>query len=290
MNRRKKILITASVLAAFAAVYFTASYLANMAAKKRVDSFAEEISRYISMEYEDVNVNLLRNSLTVSNLELKQDNYNRIAVKKAVVEKIDVKSAFPSKLRISFHGIDIENNSRSLKKAVSDTLGYSEELDFDLRLDYVFNQENGDFNLKALELSSQNAGKITISAYIEKTAFDSDFLNRLYSETDPSMFKNAQVVFTDDSITDRAFELIAGFTGISLSDLKSLLKIQAGYVKEMFQAGLDEESMIKIKSFIDTPGILTISSSPEEPVTLEMLIANFNKPVKLLAMLDLKVR
>ncbi len=267
--------------------YFTAVYFVNLSAGKRLDSFASEINKYVVFEYGHTSINPFKVNLVISDIVLKQDELNQVKVRQAVIRKIDTKSQIPSCLDVAFNDIDIINNEKSFKTLISEVMGFGDGLRIDLRLSYSYKESSKEFELKTLEISSKNAGKVSLSFQLSGIVIDSSLPGRIFSEENPVFLNNAEIRFIDDSVTDRGFKLIADTIDMETADFKALLNMQIDYVVKSANLKLSDASLSKLKGFIKEPDKITVTAIPPQPVPLSMLSDNYNKPFRIANILNI---
>ena len=292
MKRKNILLITIALFILAGGLYFTAERYITGKAEKKIELLVLKADEYVKIKYGKVRFFLFKNDLEISDLTLTIDNENKLTIEKAVINKIDSKAKIPSYLDISLQEIDIvTGTNESYINRFFNFLGYKEKMPLNLKLDYKYIKETGNFNINALELFSENAGKLTCSFTFSNLIFENaSFLNGLFSEDNPVLIESATIKLTDNSITGKSLYTVSQLIKMDLPDFRKLLDMQIDFYLKQINSNMSSESIAKIKNFIAKPDEIVFASSPAEPVPLYTFYINYNKPFKLLNILNFQVR
>jgi len=292
VKRKNILLITIALFILTCGLYFTAELYITGKAEKKIENLVLKADEYVKIKYGKTRYFLLKNDLVISDLTLTIDNENILTIEKAVINKSDSKSKIPSYLDISLNGIDIVNRTNeSYINKFFDFLGYKEKMPLNLKLDYKYSKETGIFNINALEIFSKNAGSLTCSFKFTNLIFENaSFLDGLFSEDNPVLIEGATVKLTDNSITGKSLYTISQLIKMDLPDFKKLLDLQIDFYAKQINSNMSAESIGKIKNYINEPDEIVFTASPSKPVPLYTFYINYNKPFKLLNILEFQVR
>ncbi len=292
VKRKNILLITIALFILTGGLYFAAELYIKGKAEKKIERLVLKADEYVKIKYGKVTFCLLKNDLEISDLTLTIDNENKLTVEKTVINKFDSKSKIPSYLDISLQGIDIvTGKNESYINRFFSFLGYRDKMPLNLKLDYKYTKETGIFNINALEIFSENAGKLTFSFNFSNLTFENiSFLDGLFSEDNPVLIEGATVKLTDNSITGKSLYTISQLIKMDLTDFKKLLDLQVDFYVKQINSNMSAESIAKIKTYIAEPDEIVFIASPAEPVPLYTFYINYNKPFKLLNILEFQVK
>ncbi|MDX9800004.1 MAG: hypothetical protein RBT69_01560 [Spirochaetia bacterium] len=296
MKRKNILLISIAVFTAFFVVYFAAEYYLTGKAEKRIETLALKADEFVDIKYGKVKYFLIKNDLVISDLVMTVDNQNKITIDKAVIDQIDSKSRIPSSLVVSLKEINLVNQeNESILNNAFKTLGYKEEMPLEINVDYKYNKDTKIFDINAFEIFSKNAGKLTFSFNFSNISFEKvAFLPGLISEINPVLLEGASIKLSDNSITGKFLFTVAQLIKMDLPDFRKLLDLQIDFyakqINNSLTSEISSESIDKLKNFIASPDEIIFIASPSEPVPLNTFYINYNKPIKLLNILNFQIR
>lgn len=93
-------------------------------------------------------------------------------------------------------------------------------------------------------------------------------------------FHGAEIAFTDDSLTNKVIEFVAGMQGVSPSDISNQAKAVLPFVlAQLGNPDLTTNATQAVSKFLDSPGTLRITAAPPEPVPFALIMAGaMNSP------------
>lgn len=104
-------------------------------------------------------------------------------------------------------------------------------------------------------------------------------------------FHSADIAFTDDSLTNKVVEFVAGMQGMKPSDITNQAKAVLPFVlAELKNPEFSTAVTQAVSKFLDNPGTLRVSAKPAEPVPFAMIMAGaMSAPQSLLGTLSVGV-
>ena len=290
MKLKKTLIILIPVILISGIIYFSAQYLITRDVVKKIDNIVQKTEDFMKIEYDSVRFVLITRDIVIKNVVITNDEQSRLTIKKILINKIDLESEIPAYIDIKFSDIDLSAGGKSILNSFTESIGYKEEIDFDISLKYQYKSETGDFNLERFKFSSPDAGSLTFSLNLGNLKLDEALPENIMSGLNPVLLKSARLDFNDASITDRSLKFIAESIEMNLKDFKSLLNMQLDFLVNNVNSDLSSQSVEKLKEYIRQPGSVTFLMNPAEPVPVDTLIVNYNKPIKLINILDIDIQ
>jgi len=290
MKLKKILIIIIPIILISGIIYFSAQYFITEAAVKKIDNIVKKTEDFVKIEYDSARAVLISKDILIENVVIANDEQSKITIKKILINNIDLKSEIPAFIDITFSDIDLSVSGKSILNSFTESIGYKEEIDFDISLKYLYKSETGDFNLERFEFSSPEAGVLSFSLNLGNLKLDNTFPENMLSEANPVLLNNAKIAFNDASITDRSLKFIADSIEMNLKDFKSLLNMQLDFLVNNVNSDLSSQSVDKLKEYISQPGSITFLLNPADPVPVDTLIINYNKPIKLINILDIDIQ
>lgn len=275
------------------ASYFGVRAFASNSAEEQINSAIENASEYADIKYDAVDVEPISQNVTMNNVVVvPKGSQDEIKVEKITISDIgkQIKQGdIPSRLAMSFKGLQMnaENFGDNIKMLKD--LGYSDDLQLDLDIDYKYNAEKKDLKINKLAISVDDMLKLDLDLHMTGITIDPNNMESMMYGVMFSSLSNASIKFEDDSFVERLMQKTAEEEGVSVADLKKemiegmeqmMQSEDNNFVKSTFQA---------VKNFINKPDKISISASPSAPVNLGSLGMYRNNPAKIIEELKLEI-
>jgi hypothetical protein len=186
-------------------------------------------------------------------------------INEVVLNDYDEESEIPSYMDLEFNGIEAEI------KQIDELsmLGYEDYLSSNMAISYEFDAEAGEVNIKNLSMGIDDVGSIGIELKLSNIKNPAALIF-----TYPSVqIDAAKIVYEDDSLIDRAYTLQAKKEKKSVDEIKDdAIQILDSKI-EKTSGEFQKNVLLAIRDFIDDPDELTISVSPQSPVSIKQLLS-----------------
>lgn len=279
------------------AAYFGIKTYASGAAEEQVSIAVEQFSEYANIEYDGVEVAPIGQDLTVSNITISPKQKfgagpdKDIKVKELTIYDLDSKTKegeIPEFLSMKMEGMefDIEELGRKEAREFRE-LGYGDKLLVDLNIDYKYDDDKKELQLKDFTISSDEVGELTINTQLSNIDLGED-MNPMALMMQV-MFHGGTIEYTDHSLMERAMKKGAADERQDLAEFKNdLLK---DLDKEMEKASGDFalDALKEIKEFVKNPKKISISAKPSRALNAGSFM-NIREPNKAAEMLGLKIK
>jgi len=286
----KKIVIGLGLLVVLVGGYFGATkYVSNVAAKK-VDDVVVKMSGNVDIRYKDVTANLFNKQVVISDVTVAPvGSTEKTHIAKITISGIDTDSATPAFLQMSVDGIEV--NLATLgedAKALTD-LGYTDKIVCDFSMDYAFNKEKRELNIKNISLGAKDAGEINVSMRLGNVSLDPKEAAGLLFTYPKVILYDLKVTYTDASLVGRIMQSEAKKQQKDVAEVKKNLIADIDAAIASQQDDFAKSALTAVKQFINAPKMLSISATPEKPVLLERLM-RAGSPKETIDLLHLQVK
>lgn len=270
MSKKKLIVICIAVVltVVLIAVYFGVKFYASNVAEKKINEAIAKVVNFVDVDYKKVSVDLFGMNARISGVLVSPvRTKEKIRIDKIIIRDIDDKSYIPSFLSVSLKGIEVNLNwlgdvvdMKEIKE-----LGYSDKLLFNFHIDYNYDKEKQELNIKKLAVGANDVGKISISLHLGNIGLDPKKILRLPFTYPQIILYKAKIDYKDESLAERYFKLEAKKEDMDLENYKrsQIQKIEKEIEKE--KSKLIKKALVAIKKYIDNPKRLSIFVSPSKP-------------------------
>src|SRR5690606_34056364 len=87
-------------------------------------------------------------------------------------------------------------------------------------------------------------------------------------------FHEAEIAFTDDSLTNKVLEFVAQSQGMSASDIKNQAKAELPFaLAQLNNPDFTSAATKAVSAFLDDPQVLRVTAAPAEPVPFALIMA-----------------
>lgn len=279
----KKLLLVCLVLAV---AFFGIQFYASGVAEEKVADALEKSGGKDMVKYEKVSFDLIRQDVKISNILVSPPNSGekeKMKIDEIVIHEFDDKaeSDFPGFMSVSAKGIDVKNKEFG-------ELGYADGLMVNVDVDYTYDKEKKELNIKKIGMGADNAGEIDISFHLSNIDINPNQMIGILFTYPQIVLHNAKIVYNDDSFAERIIELSAKQQNMEVKDFKEGVAMSID--QEIERAGDDftKSTLKKVKKFINDPGDFSISVSPSKPCPLGSLM-RAGDPNAIIGILNLKI-
>ncbi|MEI6746291.1 MAG: hypothetical protein WCL34_10035 [Methylococcaceae bacterium] len=240
-------------------------YVSNIAEEK-VNNAIAKAANFADINYKKVSVDLLGMDVRISDITISPtDSKKKLKIDEIVIRDIDDKANVPTFLSVSFNGIELNMAELGEKEELLRKLDYSDKMMVNLNLDYVYNEEKTEIDIKKIGMGADEVGEITASFRLGNISLKPEEIAGLLFNFPQLIFHEAKIEYKDDSLVERLMRLGSEGKKVSVEDFKRSL-IQ--YVEEEVIEEKDDfmkKMLSEFKDFLDSPRKISISASPSKP-------------------------
>lgn len=282
---KKKLLIGCSVFVALIGIYAGVKLYASFIAGKRVNDAIAEVSDFVQITYEDVDVDLIGFDFILTGVHFSPlGTEETVKAEKIIVKSLDHKSDIPSFLNVSVEGIEI----RQLKKntPVMRELGYDSSLLVDLDINYHYDKQNKALEMKTISINATGAGRLATRFRLGRIDLQAKNLFAILLAYPYITVYRAAVVYKDDSLTDRLMRSAAKNENTDVGGYRNQVIGKIDQEIQDEKSHFNRTALNALKGFIEDPGEISISATPDRPQLLRSII-EVDHPRELIPMLNL---
>lgn len=283
----KKLVLRVCTVLAVLGIYMGVKMVASNFAEKRVNESIAEVSDFVKIEYQRVDVDLVRFDFHLSDVLVSPiGTEEKVKVEKIVIKKLDHKSDIPAFLDVSVKGIEI----RQLKKdamAIRE-LGYDDELLLNFHFNYHYDKQKKELDIKKISVGADGAGRLETRFRLGNIDLNTKNIFAILFAYPRILIHGAKVIYKDNSLVERLMKFGARKENKDVNEYKKdmIQKIKEEIEKE--KSDFNKTALNAIKDFVEDPRELSISASPERPQPLRDVIGVDN-PKDLIQLLNIRI-
>ncbi len=283
----KKLALRVCTVLVLLGIYMGVKMVASNFAEKRVNESIAEVSDFVKIEYQRVDVDLVRFDFHLSDVLVSPiGTEEKVKIEKIVIKKLDHKSDIPAFLDVAVKGIEI----RQLKKdamAIRE-LGYDDELLLNFHFNYHYDKQKKELNIKKISVGADDAGQLETQFRLGNIDFNTKNIFAILFAYPRILIHDAKVIYKDNSLVERLMKFGARKENKDVKEYKNdlLQKIKEEIEKE--KSDFNKTALNAIKDFVEDPRELSISASPERPQPLRGVIGVDN-PKDLIQFLKIRI-
>ncbi|MEM1296489.1 MAG: hypothetical protein AAGH89_14065 [Verrucomicrobiota bacterium] len=283
MNRIIGIGIAVIILAGTG--YLAAEFVVNSRIKKEIDAEIERHREDADVSYGNFRYDLASSSARMSQfrIEGKKEQKGTITVDEMIVDDFKPRQedeTFPSLLSFTARGIQLsEEVNVELSEELKD-LGYEKPPRMDAEIDYEYNLETKQLDLRKAALMGDGMGRLSLSLSLlnftpPPTPPEGEKPNplQLMAVLSAISIQSCEISFQDKGFTNRFLDRGAETAGITrqqfvtqiIADLRKSFKADA--------STLNRQALSAVEQFLDEPDQLTISIKPAAPISVASIVA-----------------
>ena len=223
----KKQITSLGVAIALIAIFFGANFYASAVAKNKVNEAIDEASEWVDVRYGKVSVDLFSMDVHISDVLILpaggqtetgrdalvplDDPQKELKISEIIVREIDEESETPLFLDVSIEGIEFDLSEPDFADLAEEMkkLGYSGKLFLNIHVDYRYDQEKQQLDIRELTAGATDVGHISIRFHLGNLNFDTEEVTEFLITYPQITLHHAEINYEDDSFMDRAVELAA---------------------------------------------------------------------------------
>ena len=284
---KKKLLVGLCISLALLGVYAAVKTYTAAIAEKRVNDAIAEVSDFVEITYQDVDVDLIGFNFILTGVQFSpMGTEETVKAQKIVVKSLDHKSDIPTFMDVSVEGIDI----RQLKKdaPAMHELGYDNDLLLDLHFNYHYDKQNKVLELKKIGVGATGAGRLETRFHLGSIDLQTKNMFAILLAYPHITVRSAAAVYKDDSLAERLMRSAAKKENTDIREYRKELIRKIDLEIQEEKSGFNRSALTAIKGFLEDPGEISFSASPVRPQPLRSII-EVDHPRELIPMLNLHI-
>ncbi|MEL6602394.1 MAG: hypothetical protein AAFP20_04110 [Cyanobacteria bacterium J06614_10] len=270
------------------ALFFGGKAVVSHVAAKELDKAIEEVSAFVDVDYQKVDVSLLGRGTTVKNMVITPVASGvPITVDEMTLYDYKDKNEVPTYLNLAVKGISLSPEALGDNAELFSELGYEKDLSANFATEYEYKEGEKTVRLKQLRLGADDVGNVEMNFRFSNVSLDQNAIASLPLSLFGMEFHEAKITYKDDSFMERLFETTAAAEGISVEEAKSAA-IQG--LEQELEAGnspLPDTFVSEMKDFINDPDSFSLTFSPSDPVPFSSF-ASVGGPEEMIELLNVK--
>ena len=286
----KKQIAGISIAVLLATVYFGAKMYAANVAEAKVNEAIAKAGKFADIDYDDVAVDLLGMNVRVSNVLVSPaDQKEKIKIGEIVIYDIDDKSEVPTRMAIACNGIELNTKDLGEKAEGLIKLGYNDKILVNFSSEYNYDKEKKELDIKKISLGADDAGELIISFSLGNIDINEKDISALPFMAPEFLFKNANIKYVDDSLTNRIIKVSAEEKQTEIIEFKDAIiqNIEKEIASE--QDEFTKKALGEIANFFKKPHALSISASPEKPQPIGRIM-RVDDPKEVIKLLNVEIK
>jgi len=286
----KKQITGISIAVFFIAIYFGVKMYASNVAEAKVNEAIAKAANFADIDYGNVSVDLLGMDVRISDIIVSPaDTKEKVKIDEIVIYEVDDKSDIPTFLSLSCDGIelnieDLGEDGKQLRE-----LGYNDKIMVNLNVNYSYNKEKKEIDIKKIGIGADEAGEINVSLRLGNISLEPEEIAGLIFGFPQVIFHEAKIEYDDDSLAERLMKFGAKEQKVSTDDFrKTLIKnVETEISKEKDEFA--QKALSEIKEFLADPDELSISASPSKPQPIGRIMRT-NDPKDMIKLLNIHIK
>jgi len=281
-------IIRLSILGLLVVAVIAFKMISSSMIENKLDEALSEIPQGM-ISYENASMDLFGFDIHVSDIKVNISGSPEKTIEEIVIHSFDNENKIPEYLNIEVNGIETNMDDLKINTEMSkivDGLDYK-EFKSDLVLNYSFDKEKKEIDIKEFSMRLQDAGEIKFKAELGGINSLEQLPMLLFANQRALLIGESSIVYKDNSLTKRLFEMSAKNAGITVDELKQNLinDFSASLNKENKYEVAFSEALIK---YIKNPKSFEIEIDPKEKISLSSM-QRATSPEDLLKLLNLEI-
>jgi hypothetical protein len=287
---KKKLIVGIGSAVILVSAFIGARIYASNIAEEKIDMAIENIANHATVDYGNINVDLLKQDINISDVVISSINSKaKIIINEIVIHDIDEKSDIPLFMNVSFNGVNLSESQLIDNNEIIKKLGNNGSSLMDISVDYLYNQEDQVINLNKLNFSADNVGEMDVSFRLGNIDLNPQKNMYLFSVLPKIILHNVKVAYRDESLIEVLQALAAKDQNKSIEAIKTEAINDINQIIKREKDDFTKTALNEIKNFINNPESLTISLTPTKPLALGKLM-HVSEPKDLIRLLNVEVK
>jgi len=273
------------------AIYIGVKVYASNVAEGKVNEAIAKVANFADIDYKKVSVDLLGMDVRISDILVSPaDSKEKIKIDEIIIHEVDDKSDIPTFLSVSVNGMELNlkelgEDAKEIRK-----LGYDDKILVNLNVDYIYDKEKKELNVRKLSIGADEVGEINASFRLGNVNLEPEegIVGLLF--TFPQViFHEAKIQYEDDSLAERLMKLEAKERQTNVKDFKKSLIQEITKDIEKEKDDFTKKALSEIKEFLEDPEEFSISASPSKPYPFGRIM-RVDDPKDIVKLLNIKIK
>lgn len=270
MGKKTKVGISIAIILLIAGYFGLRAYAAHVA-EKNINRTIGKVDGFVDMDYQKVDVGLFGLNTHIKNVRLAQPGRPKtVKIDDIVIRRFDRQGRIPASLHVRFKGINVDLDQMGKDAAALRQMGYS-HIKADTELDYTYDPAQQTLAINKFQTGAAGLGDITMTCQIANMDLNPANLPVLLFTFPDILLNQAKLTYRDHSFVKRFLKLAAQKKGQAydafMRDLNATLDNEIAGQSDPFL----KQAMTSFKQFLNNPDAITLSISPDEPVSIGRL-------------------
>ncbi len=272
---RKTIILIISGMIALGAAYAAMQLYANQQASLAVGRFVANLTPYAQIDYQDVNIDLLRQIVHLKHVSLlPRTHVGQVSIEDIAVMDMDVSNPIPAHMHIRLTHVRLSPNDAAWQQARANLrqLQYPDTVPIDVEISYHNDWPQEKFEIRKLTIHAPNAGRLELSFGLNNIQLTPKKILMLLFAWKRVELERASLAYQDDGLIDRLIQYEAAQHG------KSSLELTDFYISQIDQrlaSATDphlKHVLQAIQHLLKHSDQISVHASPSQPVAIGRII------------------
>ncbi|MDY6972890.1 MAG: hypothetical protein SV775_11230 [Thermodesulfobacteriota bacterium] len=285
----KKHMTGISIVVVLIVIYLGVKMYASNVAEGKVNEAIAKAANFADIDYGKVSVDLLGMDVRVSDIIVSPANAkDKVEIDEIIIHDIDDQADIPTFLSVSCNGIELNVEDLGEDTKPLRELGYNDKMMVNLNVNYAYNKEKKEIDIKKIGIGANEAGEINVSFRLGNISLEPEEIAGLLFTFQQVILHEVRICYDDDSLTERLMRLAAKEKQVSLEDFKKSLieDVEKEIAKENDE--FTQKALSEIKKFLADPDEFSISASPSKPHSLGRIMRT-NDPKEVIKLLNIQI-
>tara|TARA_R110002096_G_scaffold54517_18_gene140649 strand:- start:5872 stop:6783 length:912 start_codon:yes stop_codon:yes gene_type:complete len=283
MNRTIGIGIAVLILAGTG--YLAAEFIVNSRIKGEIDAEIERHREDADISYGKFRYDLASSSARMSQFQIegKKGQKGKVTVDEMIVDDFKPRTedeSFPSMLNFKALGIQLSEEVNPELSEELKELGYEEPPRMDAAIDYEYNLETKQLDIRKAALMGDDMGELSISLSLTNftpppTPPPGEELNplQLMAMLSALSIQSCEITFRDNGITNRFLDRGAETAGVTRDEFVTSLIADLREGLKSDSSTLNRQALASVEQFLDDPDQLKVTIQPASPISVASIVA-----------------
>jgi hypothetical protein len=272
------------------AIYLGIRMYASNVAEGKVNEAIAKTANFADIDYKNVSVDLLGMNLRISDILVSPANAKeKIKIDEIIIHDIDNKSDIPAILSMSCNGIELNIKDLGEDAKALKALGYNDKMMINLSVDYTYDKEKKELDIKKIGIEADDAGEISVSFRLGNINLKPEEITGLLFTFPLVIFHEAKIKYKDNSLAERLMKLGSQKELTNVEDFKKSLMQKVEKEIEKEKDDFTKKALVEIKKFLEDPEEFSISAFPSKSHPL-VRIMRVDDPKDVIKLLNIKIK
>gem|GEM_PF-6613024 len=272
---RKTIILIISGMIALGAAYAAIQLYANQKASQAVDRYVDNLDPYAQLDYQDVNIDLLRQIVHLKHVSLMpRTHVGQVTIGDIAVMDMDTTNAIPARMHIRLTHVRLSPDDAAWHQARANLrqLQYPDTVPIDIEISYHNDWPQEKFEIRQLSVHAPNAGRLEIAFGLNNIQLTPKKILMLLFAWKRIELETANLTYQDDGLIERLIRYEADRQGKSPREITDLYLSQ---IDQRLAAANDpslKQALQAIARLLTYSDQISVRAAPSQPVAIGRII------------------